>query len=178
MHAALGLGSDKRCLGDGAVSARLDITSRRDISCYLEVIMNEFERRIRDLWTRITAKLSSSAKDAGRKRSEGAATLRREATAGAQRAAAKARDLRDTEAAKKAASALHDLREHEAAKKAEAAFSDLRGTETAKKAESALADLRQRDSVKKAEEGARKVLHDLFSGGASSSDSSGSTPAS
>ncbi len=38
----------------------------------------------------------------------------------AQQAAAKARDLRDTDTAKKAASALHDLREGEAAKKAEA----------------------------------------------------------
>ena len=104
--------------------------------------MSEFERRIRELWTRITAGLSSSAKTAGRKRSESTAQLRKEAAARAQQAAAKARDLRDTDAAKKAASALHDLREHDAAKKAEA--------------------------------GARKVLHDLFSGG----DKADSTPAS
>ena len=92
----------------------------------------------------------------------------------AQQAAAKVGDLRDTDAAKKAASALHDLREGEAAKKAEAAINDLRASDAGKKAESAIADLRQRESVKKAEEGARKVLHDLFSGG----DKSGSTPAS
>jgi hypothetical protein len=137
--------------------------------------MSEFERRIKELWSRITAGLSSSAKTAGRKRDESTANLRRGATARAQQAAAKARDLRDTETAKKATSALHDLREGEAAKKAEAAIHDLRGTETAKKAESAIADLRQREPVKKAEESARKVLHDLFSGG---SDSTGGTPAS
>jgi membrane protein involved in colicin uptake len=136
--------------------------------------MNEFERRIRELWTRITAGLSGSARSADRKRSEGAAHLRKEAAARAQQAAAKARDLRDTDAAKKAASALHDLREHEAAKKAEAAFNDLRASETAKKAESALADLRQRESVKKAEEGARKAMHDLFSGTGSKGSGSSS----
>ena len=91
--------------------------------------------------------------------------LRREAAARAQQAAAKARDLRDTDTAKKAASALHDLREGEAAKKAEAAINDLRASDAGKKAESAIADLRQREPVKKAEESARKVLHDLFSGG-------------
>src|ERR1700728_196532 len=101
--------------------------------------MSEFERRIKDLWTRITAGLSGSAKSAGRKRSESAAQLRKEAAARAQQAAAKVSDLRDTDAAKKAASALHDLRE--------------------------------RDAVKKAEEGARKVLHDLFSGGGSTKTS-------
>jgi hypothetical protein len=138
--------------------------------------MSEFERRIKELWARLTAGLSSSAKTAGRKRGESTANLRREAAARAQQAAAKARDLRDSETAKKAASALQDLREGEAAKKAEAAINDLRSSETGKKAEAAIADLRQREPVKKAEESARKVLHDLFSGG---SDSTGdSTPAS
>ena len=135
--------------------------------------MSEFERRIKDLWTRITAGLSGSAKNAGRKRSESTAQLRKEAAARAQQAAAKARDLRDTDAAKKAASALHDLRDGEAAKKAEAAINDLRASDTGKKAEAAIADLRQRESVKKAEEGARKVLNDLFSGGSSSSSPTG-----
>jgi membrane protein involved in colicin uptake len=133
--------------------------------------MSEFERRIKELWARLTAGLSSSAKTAGRKRGESTANLRREAAA-----AAKARDLRDSETAKKAASALQDLREGEAAKKAEAAINDLRSSETGKKAEAAIADLRQREPVKKAEESARKVLHDLFSGG-SDSPSDG-TPAS
>jgi hypothetical protein len=106
--------------------------------------MSEFERRIKELWARITGGLSTSAKTAGRKRDESSANLRREAAARAQQAAAKARDLRDSETAKKAASALHDLR--------------------------------QREPVKKAEESARKVLHDLFSGGSDSAGSS--TPAS
>jgi membrane protein involved in colicin uptake len=124
--------------------------------------MSEFERRIRDLWTRITAGLSGSAKTAGRKRSESAAQLRKEAAARAQQAAAKARDLRDTDTAKKAGAAINDLR----------------ASDAGKKAESAIADLRQREPVKKAEESARKVMHDLFSGGAGSGDKTGSTPAS
>jgi membrane protein involved in colicin uptake len=140
--------------------------------------MSEFERRIKELWARLTAGLSSSAKTAGRKRDESAGNLRREASARAQQAAAKARDLRDSETAKKAASALHDLREGEAAKKAEAAINDLRSSETGKKAEAAIADLRQREPVKKAEESARKVLHDLFAGDGSSSGSGGSNSAS
>src|ERR1700722_20231857 len=120
--------------------------------------MSEFERRIRDLWTRITAGLSGSAKTAGRKRSESAAQLRKEAAARAQQAAAK----------------VSDLREGDAAKKAEAAINDLRASDAGKKAESAIADLRQRDSVKKAEDSARKVMHDLFSGGDKSGSASSS----
>jgi hypothetical protein len=129
--------------------------------------MSEFERRIKELWSRITAGLSSSAKTAGRKRDESTANLRRGATARAQQAAAKARDLRDTETAKKATSALHDLREGEAAKKAEAAIHDLRGTETAKKAESAIAErdrrpapagARQEGRGERAQGAARPVL--------------------
>jgi hypothetical protein len=130
--------------------------------------MNEYERKFWRLFSPLTERLSqwwsNSAKTTGRKRSEGTAAFRREASARAQQAAAKARDLRDTDAAKKAAAKLSDLRDTDAAKKAEAKFSDLRGTETAKKAESAIADLRQSEPVKKAEEGARKVLNDLFSG--------------
>jgi membrane protein involved in colicin uptake len=137
--------------------------------------MSEFERRIKELWARITAGFSGSARTAGRTRGDSTANIRRGATARAQQAAAKARDLRDSETAKKAASALHDLREGEAAKKAEAAFNDLRASDAGKKAESAIADLRQRDSVKKAEESARKVLNDLFSGG--SDAKGGGTPA-
>jgi|SRR5450756_183179 hypothetical protein len=137
--------------------------------------MNEIERKIRQLLSPLSTRLSqwwgNSAKATGRKRIEGATALRHEAAVRAQQAAAKARDLRGTETAKKAASALHDLREHEATKKAEAKLNDLRGTETAKKAESAIADLRQREPVKKAEEGARKVLHDLFAGGRGSDHS-------
>ena len=60
-----------------------------------------------------------------------------------------------------------------AAKKAEAAINDLRATDAAKKAESALSDLRQREPVKKAEEGARKVMHDLFSSGSGGSSTTG-----
>jgi hypothetical protein len=117
--------------------------------------MNELERKTRQLISTLTTRLSqwwgNSAKPTGRKRIESAA--------------ARARDLRDTETAKKAASALHDLREHETTKKAGAKLNDLRGSDTAKKAEAKLNDLRQREPVKKAEENARKVMHDLFSGG-------------
>jgi membrane protein involved in colicin uptake len=138
--------------------------------------MSDFERRIKELWARITAGFSGSPRTARRARGDSTANIRRGAAARAQQAAAKARDLRDSETAKKAASALHDLREGEAAKKAEAAFNDLRASDAGKKAESAIADLRQRDSVKKAEESARKVLNDLFSGG--SDAKGGGTPAS
>ena len=114
--------------------------------------MNDFEQKIRQLIstfrTRLSQTWSNSAKATGQKRSESAAALRREAAVRAQQAAAKARDLRDTDAGKKAA----------------AKISDLRDTDTAKKAEAKLSDLRQREPVKKAEESARKALHDLFSG--------------
>jgi hypothetical protein len=138
--------------------------------------MNEFEQKIRQLIstfrTRLSQTWSNSAKATGQKRSESAAAFRREAAVRAQQAAAKARDLRDTDTAKKAAAKISDLRETDAAKKAEAKISDLRETDTAKKAEAKLADLRQREPVKKAEESARKALHDLFSGSKSSAGSS------
>ncbi len=88
-------------------------------------------------------------------------------------AASRARDFRESERGQRAASKLNDLRGSEPAKKAEAAFNDLRTSDTAKKAESALSDLRQREPLKKAEEGARKVMHDLFSGGSSDSETAG-----
>jgi hypothetical protein len=114
--------------------------------------MNEMERRLRELVSRLTAWWHGSAKNA-------------------------ARDFRDSERGQRAAGKLNDLRTSGTAKKAEAAFNDLRGSGTAKKAESALSDLRQREPVKKAEKGARKVVHDLFSG-SGSGGSTGSGPAS
>ena len=120
--------------------------------------MNQFERKIRQLLSGLSTHLSqwrsNSAKTTGRKQIGSAATLRREAAARAQQAAAKISDLRDTDAGKKA----------------EAKIADLRATDTGKKAESAIADLRQREPVKKAEESARKALHDLFSSGRGSSE--------
>jgi Spy/CpxP family protein refolding chaperone len=121
--------------------------------------MNAFDRKFRQFIDRLTHWWSNSGKPAGQKGIEGAA--------------AKARDLRETETAKKAAAKLSDLRETDTAKKAEAKLSDLRGTDTAKKAEAKLADLRQREPVKKAEETARKALHDLFSGSKSDTSSEG-----
>ena len=91
--------------------------------------------------------------------------MRSEASARAQQAAGRMQDFRDSERGQRAASKLHDLRSSDAAKRAEAALHDLRASNGGQKAEHALADLRQRESVKKAEEGARKVMHDLFSGG-------------
>jgi hypothetical protein len=135
--------------------------------------MSEFERRLKGLAARLSQWFNSSAKTARQRRADGTEGLRREATARAQKAASKLSDLRESERAQKAASALHDLRESEAAKRAEAALHDLRASDAGKKAESALADLRQRETVKKAEEGARKVLHDLFSGGPNSSSTTG-----
>ncbi len=136
--------------------------------------MNEIERRLRELASRLTGWWGTSAKNARTRRTDGAAGLRREASARAQQAASAARDFRDSDRGQRAASKLSDLRTSETAKKAEAALNDLRKGEAAKKAESALSDLRQRESVKKAEESARKVVHDLFSG---TGTGSGSGPA-
>ncbi|MGH3212915.1 MAG: hypothetical protein ACRDNO_34655 [Trebonia sp.] len=99
--------------------------------------------------------------------------LKQSATDGAQRAASRARDFRESERGQRAASKLSDLRTSEPAKKAEAAFNDLRGTDAAKKAENAISDLRQREPLKKAEESARKVMHDLFSSGSGGSGTTG-----
>jgi hypothetical protein len=124
--------------------------------------MSTFESRIRQLFSPLRGRFSqwwgNSAKPTGKKGIEGAA--------------AKARDLRETDTAKKAAAKISDLRDTDTAKKAEAKISDLRETDTAKKAEAKLADLRQREPVKKAEESARKALHDLFSGSKSGTGSS------
>jgi hypothetical protein len=96
------------------------------------------------------------------------AGMRDSATARAQRAASRAKDFRDSDRGQRAADKLNNLRSSDTAKKAEAAFQDLRSSDAGKKAEQALSDLRQREPVKKAEESARKVVHDLFNGGGSS----------
>ena len=129
--------------------------------------------RIKELTARLSQWWNSNARSGN---------LRREATARAQKRAQKAagrvQDFRESERGQRAASKLNDLRSSGTAKRAEAAFNDLRASDAGKKAESALTDLRQRESVKKAEESARKVMHDLFSGGSGSGDKTGSTPAS
>jgi hypothetical protein len=126
--------------------------------------------RIKELATRLSQWWSSTAKAARQQRADRAARLRSEATARAQRAAGRVRDFRESERGQRAASKVSDLRASEPAKRAEAAFNDLRASDAAKKAENALSDLRQREPVKKAEESARKVMHDLFSGGSGSSN--------
>jgi hypothetical protein len=136
--------------------------SRRGDNSYQEVTMT----RMKDLAARLSQWWSSSRQQ----RTDRTAGLRREATARAQRAASKVQDFRDSDRGQRAASKLSDLRTSEPAKRAEAAFNDLRTSDAGKKAESALTDLRQRESVKKAEESARKALHDLFSGGSGSED--------
>jgi hypothetical protein len=78
-----------------------------------------------------------------------------------------------SERGRRAAGKLSDLRGSEPAKRAEAALHDLRASEAGQKATSALNDLRQREPVKKAEESARKVMHDLFSGGGHSGSTAG-----
>ncbi|HEX7162437.1 MAG TPA: hypothetical protein VF223_14525 [Trebonia sp.] len=123
--------------------------------------------RIKELAARLSQWWNSSAKSGN---------LRREATARAQKAASRVQDFRESERGQRAASKLSDLRSSEPAKRAGAAFNDLRTSDTGKKAESALTDLRQRDSVKKAEENARKVMHDIFSGGPGSKSGTTGTP--
>src|SRR5215469_16584761 len=137
---------------------------------HLEVIMSDIERRLREFAARLTEWWNSSARSARRRGTDGAADMRRGAAEHVHRAASRVQDFRQSERGQRAASKISDLRASEAAKKAEAALHDLRGTEAAKKAESALADLRQREPVKKAEESARKVMHDLFTGGSGDSD--------
>lgn len=137
--------------------------------------MSRIESRIKELTARLSEWWSVNAKTARQQRADRAAALRREAAARAQRAAGRVQDFRESERGQRAASKLNDLRASDAAKRAEAAFHDLRASEAGKKAESALADLRQREPVKKAEESARKVMHDLFSGGSSGSSTTGTT---
>jgi hypothetical protein len=129
--------------------------------------------RIKELTARLSQWWNSTTKAARQQRAERTAGLRHGATAGAQRAASRVQDFRDSERGQRAASKLNDLRGSETAKRAEAAINDLRGSETAKKAEGALSGLRQREPVKKAEESARKVMHDLFSGGPDGSKPAG-----
>jgi hypothetical protein len=135
--------------------------------------MSEIERRLKELAARLSQRWSTSTQSARQRRAEGTAGLRREAKARAQQAASRVQDFRDSEQGQRAASKLSDLRESETAKRAEARLSDLRASDTGQKAESALTDLRQREPVKKAEENARKVMHDLFSGGSNGSASAG-----
>ena len=139
--------------------------------------MGRIEDRIREFSTRLSQWLNTDKKTAREQRAERMAKLRDEATARAQRAATRVQDFRASERGQRAAGKLNDLRASDTAKRAEAALNDLRARETAKKAEQALSDLRQREPVKKAEESARKVLHDLFSGGPGGAGSTGDHPA-
>jgi hypothetical protein len=132
--------------------------------------MGRIEDRIKELTTRLSHWLNTDKKTARQQRSERMAKLRGEATARAHQAADRVQDFRESERGQRAASKLNDLRSSDTAKRAEAALRDLRTSETGQKAEQALSDLRQREPVKKAEESARKVLHDLFSGGSGSED--------
>jgi hypothetical protein len=116
-------------------------------------MMNDFERRIRELINPWSTKFSnwwsnSNVRSALTNRSVDTADLRRQASAQAQRAATAMKDMRDSDTAKKAAGAVKDLRD----------------SDTAKKAATALTDLRQREPVRKAEESAKRVLQDLRSG--------------
>jgi hypothetical protein len=147
------------------------MSSRRGDDSYQEVTMSRIDSRIKELTARLTQWWGSSRQQ----RADRTATLRREAAARAQKAASRVQDFRESERGQRAAGKLNDLRTSDTAKKAEAAFNDLRTSETAKKAESALSDLRQREPVKKSEESARKVMHDLFSGGPGSSNTTGTT---
>jgi hypothetical protein len=120
----------------------------------MEVIMNDFERRIRELINLWSTKVSdwwsnSSIKSALANPSASTADLRRQASAQAQRAGTAVKDLRDSDTAKKAATAMKDLRD----------------SDTAKKAATALADLRQREPVRKAEESAKRALRSGHNGG-------------
>ena len=127
--------------------------------------MSQIESRIKEWATRLSQWLNTDKKTAREQRSERVAKLRSEASARAQRAATRVQDFRESERGQRAASKLSDLRSSDTAKRAEAALHDLRTSDAGQKAEHALTDLRQRESVKKAEESARKVMHDLFSGG-------------
>jgi hypothetical protein len=138
--------------------------------------MSDIERRLRNFTARLTAWWNSSARSARRRSTNGTADVRRGAAEHVHRAASRVQDFRQSERGQRAASRLSDLRASEAAKKAEAALHDLRASEAAKKAESALADLRQREPVKKAEESARKVMHDLFTGGSGDSENPATPP--
>jgi hypothetical protein len=127
--------------------------------------MSQIESRIKEWTTRLSQWLNTDKRTAREQRADRVAKLRSEATARAQRAASRMQDFRESERGQRAAGKLNDIRSSDTAKRAEAALHDLRASDAGQKAEHALSDLRQRESVKKAEEGARKVMHDLFSGG-------------
>jgi hypothetical protein len=127
--------------------------------------MGRMEDRIREFTTRFSQWLNTDKKTARQQRAERVTKLREGASARAQRAAERVQDFRASERGQRAAGKLNDLRSSDTAKRAEAALHDLRASDAGQKAEHALTDLRQREPVKKAEESARKVLHDLFSGG-------------
>ena len=127
--------------------------------------MSRIEDRIKEFATRFSHWLNTDKKTARQHRAERVTRLRGEASVRAQRAASRVQEFRDSERGQRAAGKLNDLRASDAAKRAEAALHDLRASDAGQKAEHALTDLRKRESVKKAEENARKVLHDLFSGG-------------
>lgn len=135
--------------------------------------MGRIEDRIKEFTTRLSHWLNTDKKTAREQRAERMAKLRTEASARAHRAADRVQDFRESERGQRAAEKLNDIRTSDTAKRAEAAFHDLRASDAGQKAEHALADLRQREPVKKAEESARKVLHDLFSGGPGSSSTTG-----
>lgn len=139
--------------------------------------MSRIEDTIKEFTTRLSHWLNTDKKTAKVQRAERVAKLRAEAAVRAQQAASRVQDFRSSERGQKAASKLNDLRSSDTAKRAEAAFNDLRSSDAGQKAEHALADLRQREPVKKAEESARKVLHDLFSGGPGSSSTTTEHPA-
>ena len=127
--------------------------------------MSRIEERVREFAARLSHWLNTDKKTAKGQRAERVARLREEAAARARQAASRVQDFRESERGHRAAEKINDLRASDAAKRAADKLQDLRASDTGQKAEQALSDLRQRDSVKKAEEGARKVLHDLFSGG-------------
>src|SRR5215475_14488762 len=134
-------------------------------------MMNEFERRIRQLLNQLTTGFSKWWNSSAARRTE----LRHEAT---ERASTALNDLRDSGAGKRAATALHDLRESPAGKRAGSALNDLKESPAGKRTASAFTDLRQREPLRKAEESARRALQDLRSGNGSGSGSGGGTAAS
>jgi len=140
--------------------------------------MNELKRRIRQRLNPLSSGFSkwwcnSAARRTWLRRSEGTATLRHQAAAGAQRAVTALNDLRDTETGKRAGSTLHELRESQAGKRTASALHELRESQAGKRTASALTDLRQREPLRKAEESARRALQDLRSGNGSSGSSGG-----
>ena len=137
--------------------------------------MGRIEDRVKEFAARVSHWLNTDKKTAREQRTERVAKLRSQASAGAQRAASRVQDFRASDRGQRAAGKLNDLRASDTAKRAEAAIHDLRASDAGQKAEHALSDLRQREPVKKAEEGARKVLHDLFSGGPSDQRTTGTS---